>query len=100
MIAKSRRYCGRQDCGCTYQITACLLDENHVVLQEFRPEPVTLDPDVVTLCHLQVSHTFSEYGAGLRFISFEHGGQDTKYWEGWFGVRVTGSSNVQWFPRL
>ncbi|XP_019735033.1 F-box only protein 2 [Hippocampus comes] len=85
-------YCGRQDCGCTYQITACLLDENHVVLQEFRPEPVTLDPECDDCSWKEVSHTFSEYGAGLRFISFEHGGQDTKYWEGWFGVRVTGSS--------
>lgn len=41
---------------------------------------------------LQVSHTFSEYGPGMRFISFEHGGQDTRYWDGWFGVRVTGSA--------
>lgn len=39
------RYCGRTDCGCTYQMTAALLDENHLVIQEFKPEPVTLDPD-------------------------------------------------------
>lgn len=41
---------------------------------------------------LQVSHTFTDYGPGLSYISFEHGGQDTKFWDGWFGVRVTGSS--------
>lgn len=26
-------------------MTAALLDENHLVIQEFKPEPVTLDPD-------------------------------------------------------
>ncbi|KAG7267489.1 hypothetical protein CRUP_023143 [Coryphaenoides rupestris] len=36
-------------------------------------------------------HVFFRYGPGLRFISFQHGGQDTKFWEGWYGVRVTGS---------
>lgn len=45
------------------------------------------------LCfQLQVSHTFTDYGPGLSYVSFEHGGQDTKFWDGWFGVRVTGSS--------
>lgn len=44
------------------------------------------------LFELQIRHTFLDYGPGMRFISFEHGGQDTKFWDGWFGVRVTGSS--------
>ncbi|XP_077459136.1 F-box only protein 2 [Stigmatopora argus] len=94
VVAVEDWYCGRQDCGCSYQITVCLLDENHEVMQEFRPEPVTLDPESDDCSWKLVSHTFSEYGPGLRFISFEHGGQDTKYWEGWFGVRVTGSSVI------
>lgn len=46
----------------------------------------------LSVFELQLSHTFSDYGPGMRFISFEHGGQDTKFWEGWFGVRVTESS--------
>ncbi|XP_071776211.2 F-box only protein 44-like [Centroberyx gerrardi] len=85
-------YCGRTDCGCTYQLTVSLLDENQEVLQEFKPDPVTLDPAYDDCSWKQVSHTFSDYGPGLRFVSFEHGGQDTKYWAGWYGVRVTGSS--------
>ncbi|XP_019941967.1 F-box only protein 2 [Paralichthys olivaceus] len=85
-------YCGRTDCGCTYQMTVCLLDENQEVMQEFKPEPVILDPDNDDCSWRQIGNTFSEYGPGLRFISFEHGGQDTKFWNGWFGVRVTGSS--------
>ncbi|KAL6111391.1 fbxo2 [Pungitius sinensis] len=85
-------YCGRMDCGCTYEMTACLLDENKEVIQEFKPQPVTLDPDCDDCSWKQVSHTFSDYGPGMRFITFEHGGQDTKYWDGWYGVRVTASS--------
>ncbi|CAK6958762.1 F-box only protein 2 isoform X2 [Scomber scombrus] len=87
-------YCGRTDCGCTYQMTVCLLDENHEVIQEYKPDPVTLDPDSDDCSWKQISHTFSDYGPGMRFISFEHGGQDTKFWDGWFGVRVTGSSVI------
>ncbi|XP_034023303.1 F-box only protein 2 [Thalassophryne amazonica] len=85
-------YCGRTDCGCTYQISVCLLDENQEVKEEFKPHPVILDPDFSECSWKQVSHTFSDYSPGIRFISFEHGGHDTRYWNGWFGVRVTGSS--------
>ncbi|KAL1264992.1 hypothetical protein QQF64_003019 [Cirrhinus molitorella] len=85
-------YCSRTDCGCIYKLTVCLLDENQEIICEFNPDEVTLNPDCDDCSWKQVSHTFTDYGPGLRFISFEHGGQDTKYWQGWFGVRVTGSS--------
>lgn len=39
------RYSGRSDCGCTYEMTASLLSENHDVIEEFKEEPVTLDPE-------------------------------------------------------
>lgn len=45
MGGSSCRYCGRTDCGCSYEITVCLLDENHEVIQDFKPELVNLDPD-------------------------------------------------------
>ncbi|KAM9758753.1 F-box only protein 2 isoform 1-T1 [Menidia menidia] len=85
-------YCGRSDCGCSYQMSATLLDENQEVMEEFRAQPVTLDPECDNCSWKQVSHTFSDYGPGMRFVCFEHGGQDSKFWDGWFGVRVTGSS--------
>ncbi|XP_015421424.1 PREDICTED: F-box only protein 2 [Myotis davidii] len=40
----------------------------------------------------QISHTFTDYGPGVRFVRFEHAGQDSVYWKGWFGARVTNSS--------
>lgn len=42
--------------------------------------------------HRQISHTFTDYGPGVRFVRFEHAGQDSVYWKGWFGARVTNSS--------
>ncbi|KAL4658570.1 F-box only protein 2-like [Arapaima gigas] len=84
-------YSGRTDCGCTYQLTVCLLDENQEVIQEFKPDEVTLE--LGSDCSWkEVSHTFRDYSPGLRFILFQHGGQDTSFWQGWYGVRVTGSS--------
>lgn len=45
------------------------------------------------LFHLpKITHTFSDYGPGVRFVYFEHGGQDTVYWKGWYGARITHSS--------
>lgn len=42
----------------------------------------------------QVSHTFSDYPPGVRHILFQHGGQDTQFWKGWYGPRVTNSSII------
>ncbi|RVE72417.1 hypothetical protein OJAV_G00042730 [Oryzias javanicus] len=85
-------FCSRRDCGCKYQLAVSLLDKNGVILQVFLPERVVIDPEKDDGSWKQIKHTFSGYGPGLRFISFEHGGKDTKYWKGWYGVRVTGSS--------
>ncbi|KAJ7997452.1 hypothetical protein DPEC_G00229150 [Dallia pectoralis] len=86
-------YAGLVCCGCVYMLTVRLLNENKEVLQEYKPDPVTLKPECGDdMSWRQVSHTFSDYGPGLRFISFEHGGKDTKWWKGHYGVRVTGSS--------
>lgn len=44
------------------------------------------------LLSLQISHTFQNYPPGVRYIWFQHGGQDTQFWAGWYGIRVTNSS--------
>ncbi|RVE72418.1 hypothetical protein OJAV_G00042740 [Oryzias javanicus] len=85
-------YCSQTDCGCEYRLTVSLLDENRKVIQKYQPAIVTINPKIQDGSWKQTKHTFSGYGPGLRFISFEHGGKDTKYWKGWYGVRVTGSS--------
>ena len=32
---------------------------------------------------------FKGYPSGVRFVEFTHGGKDTKYWAGHFGVKLT-----------
>lgn len=39
----------------------------------------------------QMTHVFKDYGPGVRYIRFSHGGQDQVFWEGWYGIRVTDS---------
>uniref|UniRef100_A0A8C0IFD7 FBA domain-containing protein n=1 Tax=Bubo bubo TaxID=30461 RepID=A0A8C0IFD7_BUBBB len=73
-------YAARFDCGCRYELTVRLLSEDYIVLDENFP------------LSLQISHTFQNYPAGVRYIWFQHGGQDTQFWAGWYGVRVTNSS--------
>uniref|UniRef100_A0A3P9K002 FBA domain-containing protein n=1 Tax=Oryzias latipes TaxID=8090 RepID=A0A3P9K002_ORYLA len=85
-------YCSRTDCGFEYQLTVCLLDKNRKVIQKFQPEELIIDPNEDGGSWKRIEHTFPAYGSGMRFISFEHGGKDTKWWKGWYGVRVTESS--------
>lgn len=68
-----------------------LLSENEDVLAEYKSETVTIPQDS-DASWTEISHTFSSYGPGVRFVHFEHGGQDTLFWKGWYGVRVTNSS--------
>uniref|UniRef100_A0A8C6XJJ6 FBA domain-containing protein n=1 Tax=Naja naja TaxID=35670 RepID=A0A8C6XJJ6_NAJNA len=90
-IVVSDWYAARFDCGCQYQLCVRLLSKDYIVLQEFLPEPVVIEQWSDTEWH-KVSHTFHNYPAGVRYILFEHGGQDTQYWQGWYGIRVTNSS--------
>ncbi|XP_065115237.1 F-box only protein 2-like [Paramisgurnus dabryanus] len=82
-------YSTHSACGGVYRLIVSLLNENREVIATFKPTDVTL-PDGSTWT--QVTHKFTSYGPGLRFISFEHGGQDNKNWKGCYGIRVTGSS--------
>jgi len=39
-----------------------------------------------------MTYVFKDYGHGVRFIRFTHGGVDTQFWAGHYGIRVTNSS--------
>ncbi|NWH61431.1 FBX6 protein, partial [Geococcyx californianus] len=84
-------YAARFDCGCRYELTVRLLSEDYLVLEEFHPEPVVIEQWSDAMWR-EISHTFQNYPAGVRYIWFQHGGQDTQYWAGWYGIRVTNSS--------
>eukprot|EP00073_Rattus_norvegicus_P047005 XP_017449155.1 PREDICTED: F-box only protein 2 isoform X1 [Rattus norvegicus] len=82
-------YSGRTDAGSLYELTVRLLSEHEDVLAEFNTGQVAVPEDG---SWMEISHTFTDYGPGVRYVRFEHGGQDSVYWKGWFGARVTNSS--------
>ncbi|XP_037540698.1 F-box only protein 6 [Nematolebias whitei] len=83
-------YAPRWDCGSEYSITVQLLDRKNVVLQTFTPDTVYFPQWNDQQWH-QMTHVFKDYGPGVRYIKFFHGGKDTQFWAGWYGIRVTDS---------
>ncbi|XP_059396835.1 F-box only protein 44-like [Carassius carassius] len=84
-------YAPRCDCGSMYQICVELLDQKKKPINTFEPEHVFF-PQWNDQQWCEMTHVFKDYGPGVRFIRFTHGGQDTKFWAGWYGIRVTNSS--------
>nr|XP_006121154.1 F-box only protein 44-like [Pelodiscus sinensis] len=86
-------YAARFDCGCRYKLCVRLLSAENIVLHEFRPQPVVMKQwSEIDVQWREISHTFQNYKAGVRYIFFQHGGGDTQGWAGWYGCRVTNSS--------
>lgn len=91
-------YAPRYDCGCQYGMKVELLNQRRKTVKEFAPETVYFEQWNDQKWE-QVTHVFRNYGRGVRFIRFTHGGKDTQYWAGWYGIRVTDSS-VEICPAL
>ncbi|XP_057175075.1 F-box only protein 44-like isoform X2 [Triplophysa rosa] len=84
-------YAPRRDCGSFYKICVELLDQKKKPMRTFDPDPVYFEQwNDQQWCPM--THVFKDYGRGVRFIRFTHGGQDTQYWAGWYGIRVINSS--------
>ncbi|XP_034341729.1 F-box only protein 17 [Arvicanthis niloticus] len=81
----------RENCGCIYRLRVRLLDEyqNEVVKFSASPNPVLQWTE--RSCR-QVSHVFTDFGKGIRYVSFEQYGRDTRSWVGHYGALVTHSS--------
>ncbi|XP_051280720.1 F-box only protein 6 isoform X2 [Dicentrarchus labrax] len=83
-------YAQRTDCGCLYEIHVELLNQRKRPLQVFAPEVVYLKQWTEETWY-QMTHVFQNYGPGVRYIRFTHGGKDTQFWKGWYGIRITDS---------
>ncbi|KAM5134283.1 F-box only protein 27 isoform 2-T2 [Callospermophilus lateralis] len=81
----------RHDCGCMYRLLVQLLDANQIVVDTFSAVPDPIEQWNNNIC-FQVTYVFSNINTGIRFVSFEHWGQDTQFWAGHYGARVTNSS--------
>ncbi|KAL7397884.1 hypothetical protein ABVT39_001264 [Epinephelus coioides] len=83
-------YAPRWDCGSQYEIHVELLNQRKQPVQKFAPETVYFQQWNDQKWN-QMTHVFRNYGPGVRYIRFTHGGKDTQYWAGWYGIRVTDS---------
>lgn len=58
----------------------------------------TIDTKSITLTNVGSNNwqlagfTFSNYGSGLRYIRYEHGGVDTEFWADHYGTRIDNST--------
>ncbi|KAG1961997.1 F-box only protein [Pimephales promelas] len=90
-IKVSDWYAPRFDCGCQYEVCVELLDEEKKIIKSFQPEKVFFQQwNDEPWC--EMTYVFKDYGHGVRFIRFTHGGVDTQFWAGHYGIRVTNSS--------
>uniref|UniRef100_A0A8C6V0I5 Si:dkey-147f3.4 n=1 Tax=Neogobius melanostomus TaxID=47308 RepID=A0A8C6V0I5_9GOBI len=84
-------YAARWDCACEYTIKVELLNQKKKSIQTFEPETVHIEQWSDQQWH-QMTHVFKNYGPGVRYINFVHGGKDSQFWAGWYGVRLADSS--------
>ncbi|GAB1291818.1 F-box only protein 27 [Apodemus speciosus] len=104
-----REWGARHDSGCKYRLFVTLLDAHQNVIDKFSavPDPIeqwnndtyvqclSLNEELIDwLTAWPVTHVFSNIRRGVRFVSFEHWGQDTQFWAGHYGARVTNSSVI------
>ena len=84
-----------KDYGDYYYIVAKLLDETMNEISQWnvgtRTSPAEIgDPAVINnTVEETLSHVFSGYGAGVRYVRFEDGGKDSEGWSEWYGARFT-----------
>jgi hypothetical protein len=71
----------------TYHLVVNLLDADHNTLASFDTGDQLSSNDWT-----QITHTFTGYGTGVRYIYYEIDGKDTLYWSGHFGVAIDDAS--------
>uniref|UniRef100_H0WQ78 F-box protein 27 n=1 Tax=Otolemur garnettii TaxID=30611 RepID=H0WQ78_OTOGA len=83
----------RDGSTCVYRLLVQLLDANQTVLDTFSAVPDPSQQWNNNSC-LWVTHVFSNIKMGVRLVSFEHWGEETRFWAGDYEARVTNSSVI------
>ncbi|MCK5559500.1 MAG: hypothetical protein KAJ51_02860, partial [Thermoplasmata archaeon] len=77
-------FCGSSpNYGDSYYLKVELRDGNHNPIASYDS-----GTNKATTSWQKLSHTFSNYGSGLRYIYWEDGGDDAEYWRGYYGARL------------
>lgn len=87
-IAISEWFSGRFDCGCVYELKVELMDKKMKPIANFEQRE-SIEQWKGREWH-KIEHVFSNYGHGVRYISFYHGGMDTQFWAGHYGSKMAG----------
>ncbi|KAK0162361.1 hypothetical protein PV327_008705 [Microctonus hyperodae] len=95
-IVVSEWYSGRWDCPSVYECSIRLLGENDKVLDMYQFREHINGDEKQNIWH-HFEHEFSDYGLGLKTISFEHSGSDTLFWAGHYGSKMAGASVIMKF---
>ncbi|XP_075212144.1 F-box only protein 44-like isoform X2 [Lycorma delicatula] len=88
VIRVSEWYAGRYDCGCVYELKVALLNQKKKPIVDFEQRERVSQWEGREW-HL-VQHEFSNYGPGVRYIRFYHGGMDSQFWAGHYGSKMAG----------
>ncbi|KZC11002.1 F-box only protein 6 [Dufourea novaeangliae] len=91
-------YSCRWDCPAIYECGASLINQNDQILDSFQFHD-RIDGEKQNQWHY-ISKEFSNYGPGLRKISFYHGGIDRLFWAGHYGSKMTGACVYIKIPTL
>eukprot|EP00160_Parvularia_atlantis_P017707 Unigene6205_Nuclearia_a/m.19105 Unigene6205_Nuclearia_a/g.19105 ORF Unigene6205_Nuclearia_a/g.19105 Unigene6205_Nuclearia_a/m.19105 type:complete len:1750 (-) Unigene6205_Nuclearia_a:111-5360(-) len=66
-----------------------LRGEDHVALETHEVESVTVEDTGGKW--VKLSHEFTQYSAGVRYVYFQDGGKDGRFWKGHYGPSLSGS---------
>ncbi|KAL4234392.1 F-box only protein [Mactra antiquata] len=81
-------YGSRSDAGCKHWLKVRLLNEN----KEEMAVRYYMDKKPAEGDWFKVEFSFNDYGPGLRYIEYTHGGADTRNWAGHYGAKIACSS--------
>lgn len=82
-------YAGRFAVGCIYELKAQLLDADKNKLSELGCREIT--NEMSGAMWKKICFAFKDYGKGVRYINFYHGGMDTKFLRHYFGIKMVGA---------
>ncbi len=92
-IYASEWYLGIANTSDSYYFRVELRDASQSVIDSFNTGTLTASGS-----WQEVSHTFSGYGAGVRYIYVEHGGKDAEYWAGHYGAVIDNTQIIVDLP--
>ena len=73
----------------SYYLKVELRDADNNVIESFDTGTLTATDN-----WNEAANVFSDYGAGVRYVYFEHGGKDSENWAGRYGARIDDSEVV------